>query len=221
VLRIARASLVNQPNLEGLTALHQEETDMDFIEQLRAALGLAEDADNAAVLAAVKKAHGGTETAVQSALAPIAAALELDTDGDLAGAITALQAANGQGDEAAFTALQSELTSVTTQLNELQATISLQAAETFVDAAIAEGRVGVKPLRDRYIAMHQQDPAGTAELIGALPAIGGKIAQREPQQRRSSELNDADKAAIALMGLDPEEFKKARQAELDAEEEAL
>lgn len=224
ILAIKRASLVNQPNLEGLTALHAEESEMDLMEQLRAALGLAEDADGAAIVAAVKKALGGSETAVQTAtqaaLAPIAAALSLEADGDLVGAITALQAA--QGDDDAVTALQSELASVTTKLNTLETNISLQAAEAFVDGAIAEGRVGVKPLRARYVAMHQKDPEGTEELVAALPKVGGPaLQQQRPAAGRTADLDEADKSVIALMGLDPSEFKKTRQAELGVEEEVL
>jgi phage I-like protein len=41
IVAIRRASLVNQPNLEGLTALHSEETDMDFRNEILEALGLA------------------------------------------------------------------------------------------------------------------------------------------------------------------------------------
>ena len=223
VLRIARASLVNQPNLEGLTALHAEENDMDFKAQIRAALGLAEDADDDAIVAAARNVAGGTETAVQAALAPIAAALDLDTDGDLVGAITTLQAQRGAGDDDAITALQSELTAVTSELAELRGNLALQAATAFVDGAIAEGRVGVKPLRDRYIAMHQKDPTGTEELINAMPKVGGRVSlhQQGDPTRRTAELDEADRGVIALMGLNPEEFKKTRQAELGVEEEAL
>src|SRR5690606_8989022 len=53
IVSIARASLVNQPNLEGLTALHSEDNDMDFKAKLIAALGLGEDADDDAIVAAV------------------------------------------------------------------------------------------------------------------------------------------------------------------------
>lgn len=222
IVAIKRASLVNQPNLEGLTALHAEENEMDFKAKLIAALGLGEDADDEAILAAVKKALGGTETAVQSALAPIYETLGLDPGSDLRAAIVSLQASQGEAGDEVVTALQSELADVTTRLNTLQTAISLQAAESFVDGAIAEGRVGVKPLRDRYIAMHQKDPAGTEELIAAMPKVAGpSLQQQRPQGNRTAELDEADTSVIALMGLDRDEFKKARQTELGVEEEAL
>lgn len=221
IVGIRRASLVNQPNLEGLVTLHAEEADMDFRKQLCAALGLAEDASDEDILAAVKKASGAAETATQAALAPIAKALELDAGDDLVGAIVALQAEKGEPSDDEITALQGELATVTTQLNELQGSLSLQAAETFVDGAIAEGRVGVKPLRDRYIAMHQKDPKGTEELIGAMAKVPGQVLHQRRPATRTTELDDADRSVIALLGVDPTEFKKTRAAELGETEETL
>lgn len=219
IVAIRRASLVNQPNLMGLTALHAEETDMALNTMLVEALNLNEDADDETIVAAVKKAVSGVEEAAQAALKPIAEKLGVAADTDLVGTIDALQAAK-QPDSEVVTALQAELASMAERFNALEHSTTLHAAETFVDGAIAEGRVGVKPLRDRYIAMHQKDPAGTEELIGAMPKVGGRTPPRDPQ-RKTDELSAGDKTAIALMGLDPEEFKKTRQAELGVEEETL
>ena len=53
---------------------------------------------------------------------------------------------------------------MTTTLNDLQSSNSLQKAKTFVEGEITKGRVGIKPMRDRYIAMHQKDATGTEEF---------------------------------------------------------
>lgn len=53
ITRLLRASLTNIPNLRGMAALHAEESTMDFIAQLRTLLGLADDADEAAVIAKI------------------------------------------------------------------------------------------------------------------------------------------------------------------------
>lgn len=226
VLAIRRASLVNQPNLEGLTALNSEDN-MDFRNSVASALGLAEGATDDEIVSAVRNACGNmtaeaAQAALQSALSPIATAAGLAADADaeaIVAGVTALQAGQG-GDDEAVTALQSELAAVTTKLNTLEAGIARQAAETFVDGAIAEGRVGVKPLRDRYIAMHQKDPAGTEELVAAMPKVAGTaLHQRKSAER--TDLDEADKSVIALMGLDPEEFKKTRAAEAGETEETL
>ncbi|MBN9504927.1 MAG: hypothetical protein J0I69_02780 [Altererythrobacter sp.] len=219
IVAIRRASLVNQPNLEGLTSLHSEENEMALKEMLVEALNLAESADDETIVAAVKKAVGGVSEAAQAALAPIAEKLGVAADADLVGTIDALQAAKKPDDEVVV-ALQSELAGVTETLNALRESTLRKDATAFVDGAIAEGRVGVKPLRDEYIAMHMEDAARTEKLIGAMPKVGGQIPARDPQTR-SAELSDADKSVIALCGIDPDKFKETRQAELGVEEEAL
>lgn len=80
VTAILRASLVNKPNLRGLAALNQE-TPMDFMDKLRAALGLGDDADEAAVIAGIDAAKGGTalQAALDDVLGPIAKAAGLDS----------------------------------------------------------------------------------------------------------------------------------------------
>ncbi|WP_237440632.1 phage protease [Erythrobacter ramosus] len=228
IVAIRRASLVNQPNLKGLEALHAEENGMDFMKAIAAALGLGDDATEEAILAAVKKMSGGSEnnkemaSAINAALQPIATALALQgavTSDAILTRIGTLR--EGVADETAITALQSQLVETTKQFNALQASISLQAAQAFVDGAIAEGRVGVKPMRDRYIAMHQKDPKGTEELIAAMPAVASEAVSLHGRQpaRTTTDLDEADRAVIALMGIDPAAFKKARAAELGIEEE--
>lgn len=222
VKAIARASLVNQPNLEGLVALHLENEDMALKNDLIAALGLDEGADDDAIVAAVKKALGATETATHAALEPLAELLGVEVDGDLAGAITALQAENTDvGNDAVVTALQSQLEETSTALQAMQAERAEEKAVAFVDAAIAEGRVGISANRDLYLEMHRENPARAEKIVGAMPKVPGQIVPRDPAAKASAELTDADHTAIALMGLDPSEYKKARAKELGLEEEAL
>ncbi|RIV82958.1 hypothetical protein D2V17_14240 [Aurantiacibacter xanthus] len=223
IVAIRRASLVNQPNLEGLTALNQEETSMDWKMMLIAALGLDENASDDDVAAAMKKALSATtEEAVQSALLPIGKALGL-ADGASAETIIAGigKLSADDGNDGTITALQSRLDAAHTKLDEMEAAQARTAATAFVDSAIAEGRPGVKAMRDDYIAMHMENPARTEKLIGAKPALGGRINLGGSKPARSAELDDADAQAIALMGIDPEGFKKARAAELGENEEAL
>lgn len=228
IVAIRRASLVNQPNLEGLVALHQEENGMDWKKKLVEALGLAEDADDDAIAAAMKKALGGRSeeevaTATQAALTPIASALGLgaDADGDaIVAGIAGLKEAK-KPDSDVVTALQSELTETAEKLNALEEKTVRKEAEAFVDGAIAEGRVGVKAMRDEYISMHMENAVRTEKLVNAKPKVGGSLRRGNPAPNRSADLDAADRTVIALMGVDPEEFKKVRQAELGAEEEAL
>jgi phage I-like protein len=56
VQEILRASLTNNPNLRGMVTLHSQGANMDeLLKQLRTALGLADDADAAAIVAKVKE----------------------------------------------------------------------------------------------------------------------------------------------------------------------
>ena len=184
---IARASLTNNPNLIGLTSLHSEGLeDMDWKKKLCELLGLASDADDAAIDAAIaKKAeeNGGdaaVETAVQSALAPIAKAAGAAEGAGADVVLLAVQGLATKSDDR-VTALQSELAGVTTQLNTLRDDAVKDKATAYVDGEIKKGRVGLKPVRDEYITMHMADPAKTAKLIEAMPVLnsGPSIELRE------------------------------------------
>lgn len=167
ILAIARASLTNLPNFRGLTSLHSTETSMT--PAVAKALGLADDASEDLILGAI-----GTlkqpQTALQSQLGQIGIALGV-AESAAPDAILAAAKARTTAQPAEITALQSELTTVSTQLKTLRDDTARDKATAFVDGAIKEGRVGVKPMRDRYIAMHMADAKGTEELIGAMTAV--------------------------------------------------
>ena len=189
IVAIRRASLVNEPNFVELKALHaaetrqdhQEKTSMTFMEQLAKALGLGEEAGEEDILAALKKALEKKEgdidgvedkvrEAAQAKLSPIAAALGLGDDADE----TAIQSAIGTlktgGDKAGelVTALQSKVTA-------LEDARKSDVATAFVDGAIREGRAGLKPQRDDYIALHMENPERAEKLIQAMPKVSGQV----------------------------------------------
>lgn len=217
---ILRASLTNTPNFTGLTALHSQEKTMDFKAWLIEALGLDADAADDAIVAAMKKAMeakgDAAAVALQSALAPIAAVAGVAAGADAATVLAGVQRlkANAGDENATITALQSELTDVAGKFATHIETTTRNDATAFVDAAITAGRVGVKPMRDRYITMHMADPAGTQELIGALPAIKGNATLTgDPKSASKDGLDDADRQVCALMGIDPAEYAKTRAAD--------
>lgn len=228
VTAILRASLVNRPNLRGLTALHQEKT-MDLLEQLLKALGLPAGTTETQVIERVTSLHAQTgegageatseavSVALQSALDPIAAHIGLAAGSDAAAVLAGVeQFARQGGTDAAVIALQAELVSVTTQLNTLTEKTGRQAAETFVDGAIRLGRVGVKPMRDRYVTMHMADPAGTEELISAMPVLGagGAIVPPTPPAREGEISLQAEQLTVAkMLGLDPKDYAETLKQE--------
>lgn len=221
VTGILRASLVNRPNLRGLTALHQE-SDMDLLADLRQALGLPE-ADEATAVARVKELATSVSTHATQ-LAPIAEAAGLAKD---AGAAAILGAVQQLRDPAKVvpadqvTALQAELTGVKGELTTLRGGIAKEKAEAAVDGAIRAGKVGVKPLRDHYISRHMQDPAAVDRELAAMPSLQaprpGDPAAIPPKDGKPG--MDAEEGRIvAMMGIDPAKYLETKAAQAKTEE---
>lgn len=199
--RILRASLVNVPNLRGLVALNsqQQETDMDFLQRMAELLGLNAGASEEDVTTALQTrlTENDTQTALQSQMGEVAVALGLDSGAEHSAIVSAAKA-SGDGDSEAIVALQAELAGVTTELNTLKEDGARSKAVAFVDGAIAARRVGVSPLRDKYIAMHMKDAAGTEELINAFPKLDGTHTTLEPPESQQISLNAQELAGRAV-----------------------
>lgn len=224
VTRLLRASLTNVPNLRGQAALHAQGDPM--LQAILKALGLAPDADEAAVLKAIAALKAGSGKSMQA----IAAAAGLKDDADDAAVLAAVSAlAKGKTETKPATALaseelvalQAELTTVTKQLTTLQSALATERATAFVDGAIKEGRVGVKPLRERYIAMHAADPKATEELIAAMPKLGPSGALAAPPKVKDGKvaLNAEQLAAARALGIKADDYAKTLAAEIAADEE--
>lgn len=216
ITRVLRASLTNKPNLKGLVALN-EETAMNLA-AIAKALGLGEDADEAAILAAIEQMKKPDDTAMQSALVEIGTVLGVE-GGDPAAVLAAAKSA--KSGETVNTALQAEVTNLAGQLKSLKDQTAKDKAISFVDGAIAQGRAGVKPQRDRFIAMHMEDAAGTESLIAGLPALGGdgKITPQPPAQGAEITSLNAEQTLVAdQLGIPHDKFLASLQA--DAKKEA-
>lgn len=194
VLGLARASLTNKPNLVGLVALHSETDDMDWKARLLEVLGLGSDADDAAIEAAISakmKSTDKPETALQAVL-----------------------------EHPSFVSLQTELATAQGQIKDLTEGNTRRAAELFVDASIAEGRAGLNAtVRDEYIALHMANPEQAKRLVTAMPMVSGTTrAGGVPPVADADGLTDAHHSVIALMGLDPEQYKESLAASGKKEE---
>ncbi|MGZ9811279.1 phage protease [Pseudoroseicyclus sp. H15] len=212
IVSILRASLVNRPNLQGLAALNfeQEEEPMGFLQTMAELLGQPDDATEADITAAAEKAFAkpaepAAETELQSQLGEIAKALGVADGGDI------LAAAKSAAAPAEIAALQAEITTMATQLNQLQADGKRGNAEAFVDAEIAKGRVGLKPLRERYVELCMSDPAAGKELVEGLPILtpGANPRIVTPPKEGEIQLNAEQEAAAKAMGMSTEAFAKA------------
>jgi phage I-like protein len=206
VRAIVNLALVNMPafDLVALAAKATMETAMKFSQKLAAALGLPEAAGEDDILAALPKA---ATAAAAAALKPVAEALGCEADGEkiLAAAVQL----KGAGDGAAVAALKAELATTAGRLAALTNSIAAEKAAAFVDAAIRQGRVGVKPLRDHYIARHAASPAGQAEVekeIAALPTLAGELPVPAGGAGGDGALTAEQKAVCRALGMKEEAY---------------
>lgn len=174
VTEVLRASLVNLPNLKGLVALHQEHS-MDFVAKMRKALGLADDAGEDAILAAAGTVVGQV-TAHAATIASIGKAAGAADGADGAVVLGAVQTL---ADPAKRVPVD-QVAQLQSQLTTLTQSVAREKAAAFVDGAIRDGRVGVKPLRDHYVSRHMADPVAVEKEIGALPSLHAPGAGRHP-----------------------------------------
>lgn len=207
VTAIVRASLVNAPNLVGLHALHHQEQSMDFRKLLLEALGLDGEVDDAAIAAALKtwKEKAAPEqgavdkaaaVALNAALAPIASVIGLQADADAAAVLAGVRQLK-TGDAGEVVALQTQIATLTTSLNAVEQDRKRDKAVAYVDGAIAAGRVGVKPKRDKYIALHMRDAAECEDLVGAMPILstGATLVREVPTDPASNPVLLAQQAS--------------------------
>ena len=213
VKAILRASLVNAPNFKGLVSLNQE-TSMDAMAQMAAALGLAEGASADDILAAIKalkdKKPEGDMPAMQSALSQIGVALGVQDDAKPDAIVAAAKLAAGGKDS--LVALQSENAGLKTRIDALESGEKRKAAEAFIDKAIADRRAGVNAAnRETMISLHMSDKDTAEKLVGGMPMLTatGTIATPPTAKDGVVSLNAAQLEACAALGLSEEDYKKS------------
>lgn len=200
VIRIERASLTNDPNLTDLSSLHAKGFEMKFSKELLQRLGLAEDADEAAITAAIGKALDQVETHSKTFAAIVAATgAPKDAKGDqlVSHLSSVAKKAVDAGDVGEMRATIVELQS---KLDKEVGTRTRDRAESFIDKAIAEGKP-IKALRDHYIARHQKDPEGVEKELKALVSVhsGGIV---DPERRAKT---------ATCTSSDPREIQRAAE----------
>lgn len=195
---------------------------MDLLAELRALLGLAEDADAAAVIGAVKGIVGQKDgAALQAQIRAIAKAAGAAEDADAA---TVLNAVTALADPARRVPA-SEVKELQAHLATLTQAVARDKAVAAVDAAIAAGKPGVKALREHYIARHMADQAAVEKELAGLPSLtqpsGARPTPPPRQPGEKVELNAAQAAAVRVLGLKPEDYATTLSAEEAAEQETI
>lgn len=214
VSAIARAALTNDPALAELEALSTEETQEMFLKTVAKMLGLGEDASEEDVTAVLKKKLDGKGEESLATLSSVAEALGVDAGASASTLIATVKTLKAGSDEGAST-----IAALQTRIKMLEDGGKQKAAEDFVDAAIADRRVGVKASRDDYVALHVENPERTEKMINALPKLDpSHVTADPPESGGQAALSSGDRTAARVLGIPEEDFKKARAAERDAKE---
>ncbi|HQF31502.1 MAG TPA: phage protease, partial [Hyphomicrobiales bacterium] len=169
VISISAAGLVNRPAF-AMTALarRREEEDAPMLKNIAKALGLADDADAATILAAIEKGHG-----------KLAAALGLDKTADQATILAAVEKAAKGPDVASFVPradyelLKGQLGTMQTELAAIKDGNRKAEISAAIDGAVKAGKIAPAS-RDHYAALCAKDGGLEAfkDLVGTLPVIG-------------------------------------------------
>lgn len=210
VTRVLRAALTNVPNLTQLKTLHSTQGNTMDLTALRAALGLPETADEAAILAAIT-GQAATIASHGQQLAAIATAAGVSAETSGEALVTAIQAARA--------APPSELVAMQAQLTELRTARARDKAEAFIDGAIRAGKPIVAN-RERLIASHMADPEGAEALVNAMPSInaGGQVVRHAAGDNDGDEPDALTVEMARKTGMDPKKVA-AHRAELRKQRE--
>jgi phage I-like protein len=181
------------------------------LKAIATALGLGEDADEAAILAAItaQKAKG-------DALAATATALGVTLGDDLAAVATAAAslkavAGTGEPDPAKYVPVETvnELRTGLASANQRLDALAAERRKAMIDAASNDGRL---PPSLRKHAEKIEDEQALASFIGDLPANGlGKPAVNGGQPDGVGALTSDEFAVATAMGLSEEEFLAAKK----------
>ena len=207
VLRLTSAAITNNGALTELNILTNQETRMDPV-QLRAALGLPETADEAAILARVTaNAQAAARQTQQLTAIAQAVGLPADTAPErLVVTLTAQREGAGQ-----VQALIAQVAGLEQKLTSANAERAQEKAVAFIAGAIKAGKP-IVALQERLTAMHVADPAGTEALIDGMPSInsGGVPPGPGPRGEGEHALTAEDRIVIKAMGLDPKKYAAER-----------
>lgn len=226
VLGIVRAGLTNTPAISGMKAVaastQQKEAHMSKLTDIAKALGLGEDADEAAIVAAASQAAALVDTAKA-----VLDAAEVEGDLDdaavttLAGKLQAAAAGAGDPDPAKYVpkAMFDELS---TTVAAMRSDGAKAKAEGLVAAARKAGKL---PPNEPALAWANdyaaKDPAGFEAWVSAAPVVcasGELIPALKPTEVGA--LTVAEKEVCATMGVTEAQFIATRDGKPLAKKEA-
>ena len=109
-----------------------------------------------------------------------------------------------------FVALQSQFTAQAGELKALREGVQRKDAVAYIDGQIAAGKVGIKPVRDTYIAMHMRNPEEVRTLVEAMASVGGvTVAGDVPTGGGAGAPSAEDTLIMSAFGVSEEEYEAA------------
>ena len=215
---IQSAALTNTPALDLATVAASAvlssdifKTEGTIMEAILAALGLAEGSGEDAVLSALN-AHLNHSTAV-------AKALGLSGDAEPAAVIAALNTVLSANtpDPTKYVPIAA-LSQLQGEFKALKEGVDGKDAETAVLSAIKDGKLA-PALKGWGMDLYKADKAAFSAFIENAPTLTtSQLKQPRRDANAPAALDDAQAAAIAALGVDPEAYRKTLAAEEAAKE---
>ena len=221
VQMILRAGLTNSPALDikavaSANATTEEDPDMDLA-HLRKLLGLADKADETAIMSAIEKLQGDHDTLASDRKALLEAA-GLKGDTKAADAATAIKtavasaAAKEEAPDPAKFVPASAVADLLKEVNALKAGRAQDQAEVAVASAIESGKL-VPALKDWALDLAARDQKAFEAYLGAAPAImtAGATLTAQPGKDNEHGLTADELSICSAMGLDPKAFAENKK----------
>jgi phage I-like protein len=199
-------ALTNAPKTNHLTPIlaklvpgdAQEEVNMEFLKQLIAKLGLADDADETAVLAALDAIKDKAPETKEVVAKDILTALELGSDETASAVVASIHALRQQ----------TKGTVSRAEFDKLQAQLALQDAEKIVAKAMADGKI-TPDQKDWAMDYAKGDLAGFTTFVAKAPVVipVNKLPGKKTDAD-AAELNEITLTVAKMMDVSEDDIKK-------------
>ena len=210
VVLITGAGLVNDPGLPQLRQLASRETEMDLSKIAKAA-GLADDADEAAIIAAIGAANAPSQ---QLASVLKAAGVEELTE-DTAKQICSRLAEKADAPDPKAYVTKSAFDDVTQQLASLQKQVGDDAVEKLVSEAKDAGKVS--PAMEGWARqLAAKDIGAFKDFLKSAPVFVAPGREHlVPAETGKDGLTAAERQMCSAMGIDPAKFAETKKQEAE------
>jgi len=202
---LCNAALTNNPAIDMAAVVASEAAGEPMLKNIAMALGLAEDADEAAILEAIMKLAGATSTPAPE----IAAALKLPANATAAQIVAAIGAASTAVDPTKFVPVGT--------FEQLRGRLDVLEGDRIaasVDAAIAGGKLAPAD-RQWGLDFAKGDRAAWDRWSAGAPVIASAQSQTGDRRIEPVTTLTADEiAACEMIGLNQADFLKAKNEEL-------